>query len=94
MKPQENVIFSFLFTELFKHEVLGHDLMTKDHLQNSNYQCLNLNDDINEQTAIQELENLVDDPHLHSTDSNISKIIQYHDNEVCFNAIVFPFLSI
>lgn len=71
-----------LCTELFKHEVLGQDLINKEHIQDPNYPCLNLNDDVSEQTAIQELEHLVDEAHLHTTDSNISKIIQYHDSEV------------
>lgn len=63
--------------------MLAYDLTTKNHLEDPNYPCMSLNDDINEHTENQELEHMVDEAHLHTTDSNVSKIIQYHDSEVC-----------
>lgn len=85
-----------LISELFKHDVLGNDLITKDVLQNQEFQCLGMNDDLTDQSAIQELEHLVDEAHLQADSSDISKIIQYHDSDVRANAIgigEFSFLN-
>lgn len=67
--------------------MLGNDLITKDVLQNQEFQCLGMNDDLTDQSAIQELEHLVDEAHLQADSSDISKIIQYHDSDVRANAI-------
>lgn len=72
-------------SELFKHDVLGNDLITEDVLQNQEFQCLGINDDLTDQSAIQELEHLVDEVHLEAVGSDISKIIQYHDSDVRTN---------
>lgn len=65
--------------------MLGNDLITKDVLQNEEFQCLGINDDLTDQSAIQELEHLVDEVHLETVGSDISKIIQYHDSDVTAN---------
>lgn len=62
--------------------MLGNDLVAKDVLQSQEFQCLSLGEDMSEQTAMQELENLVDEAHLQTDTNDISKMIQYHDNDV------------
>lgn len=70
-------------SELFKHDVLGNDFIeSKDVLQNQEFQCLGIGDDISDQSAIQELEHFVDDTHLQADCGDISKMIQYHDTDV------------
>lgn len=68
--------------EMFRHEDLGNDLIQKDVLQDQQFQCLGLEDEMADQTTIQELEHLVDDAHLQADSNDISKIIQYHDYDV------------
>lgn len=65
--------------------MLGNDLITKDVLQNQEFQCLGINDELTDQTAIQELEHFVDGAQLPADSSDISKMIQYHDSDVRIN---------
>lgn len=62
--------------------MLDNDLINEDAMQNQEFQCLGMNDDLTDQTAIQELEHLVNGAHLHADSSDITKIIQYHDSDV------------
>lgn len=70
---------NFTFLDLLKHQVLGNDLLTKEVLQSPNYTPFTLNDDISEQTAIQELEHLVEEAAFHSNDTTV---VKYDETDV------------
>lgn len=67
-------------SELVQHEVFDTIYVFKDDQQHQ--LCMELNE-LPGHSDIQDLENLVDEAHIHHTDSNdITQIIQYHDGEV------------
>lgn len=56
--------------------------MSNNEMQAQEFHCLGLSDELPDHSAIQELENLVDEAHLNTESNDISKIIQYHDSDV------------
>lgn len=74
-------------SELVQHEVFDTIYVFKDDPQHQQL-CMELSA-LPGHSDIQDLENLVDEAHIHHTDSNdITQIIQYHDGEVSKTNIV------
>lgn len=82
------MILSLLFKELLRHEVLGNDFMPVNGTQQmqmapQDFQCLNLPDELSDhQAVIQDLENLVGEAEMKTENNDISKIIEFHENDV------------
>lgn len=86
-----------LSSELLKHDVLGHDLMINNEIQQtvhtqelqsyehhhaSDLQCLCLNDELPDQSTMDDLQNLVGEAELNTENGDISRIIEFHDDDV------------